>query len=185
MPPGGGPRGYTDGVATRPRGCEASRMRLGPVLAALTLLVSAAPAVAGTATLVTGREGSVTTARVAYDAAPGESGVSVRVLRGDDFGDDRFEGGGLVGFLVSARGVTPGPGCEVLSVRYSQVGCPVPAGAQLRGPVVHAGDRADAVTVSVPAPGTQIFGGPGADIFWQMCGAPQDAVQGAHVRRSR
>lgn len=131
-------------------------------MAALALLVSAAPALAGTARLEIRDEGTATTARVIYRDAPGERRVvGIGLFRGSEYGGDRFEGDAVVGFEVSGQRVTPGPGCEVL---FSfGVACPVPPGVLLRGPVVHAGDRADFVGVGVPGPGTLIFGGPGSD----------------------
>jgi Ca2+-binding RTX toxin-like protein len=135
---------------------------LAPLMAALALMLPEAPALAGTARLETGYEGTATTARVVYRDAPGGRGVGVSLFRANDYGGDRFEGGAVVGFEVSARdGLIPGPGCEVLFSR--SLACPVPPGVLLRGPVVFAGDRADAVGVSVPGPGTRIFGGPGFD----------------------
>jgi RTX calcium-binding nonapeptide repeat (4 copies) len=139
------------------------------------LLPTAAPALAGTARLETGQQGSATTARVVYRDAPTGRGVEIRLFRGNEYGGDRFKGAAVVGFEVSAAaaGVTPGPGCEVLFAH--SVACPVPPGVLLRGPVVYAGDEADAITVVVPAPGTVIYGGPGSDA---LIAAPRGGPEG-------
>jgi hypothetical protein len=137
-------------------------MRVAPALAAVAVLLLAAPAFAGTARLETGREGSAMNVRVVYRATPGvRDSLQIFAFRGNDYGGDRFEGAGVVGFMVWGAGVIPGTGCEVFGV--AGVACPLPAGKRLRGPVVHAGDQADSVTVTVTAPGTRIFGGPGSD----------------------
>jgi hypothetical protein len=156
------------------------RQGLGPsgaLLAVVALLVSASPALAGTVTLETGRDGGIAIAWVVYRATPGTSErIAVNMFRADDIPNDRFEGYRLVGFRVGARVMQPGAGCEAVSQRgrISDVVCPLPAGARPRGPHVHAGDRADEVSLDVPAPGALVFLGPGSDsLFATVRGRPE------------
>jgi hypothetical protein len=175
-------------LAKLPARCESGAMRAAPPVVALALLLPASPALAGTAAIETDRQGSATTVRVIYRATPGaRDALRISMLRGNDYGDDRFEGAAVVGFQVSGSDVTAGPGCEALGLLG--VACPLRAGARLRGPVVYAGDGADLASVGVPAPGTLIFGGPGSDSLAaplrfqaQMYGGPgNDTLEGSGV----
>jgi RTX calcium-binding nonapeptide repeat (4 copies) len=111
--------------------------------------------------LVTGESGTL--AKLVYRAAPGESN-SANISLDWAPGPRSFTGrpeppSPPVSYLLEEE-VSPGPGCER---DYWDVICAIPPGTRATGPLVHLGDRDDAVNVNFSRAGTQIFGGAGDD----------------------